>query len=587
MKATGLRKILISVLCAITVFTGAAAYKGFSNASKVKASTVAVSSDIQTIIDALNSSLGSKHASAEYVQNYSMANGGTVSGIKLSISVPSGAQGVTDKGLYDNGNTFINLPFDVTSMTGNTNPFAGAIFAPDDYPTVVTNESQTINSVQIGLHNVNSFEGFAYTFNNEGDGKGGFLDNRSAPELSFNSRVWYGNSVSSYVMAGSYWPTNTANNYNTRARVGGVSLSGFSSTPFNMYYDYATNTGYKDFTALPAHDSNTIRLVQMFSVNPKQRNSVNFDDKYCGKTVTTLNNYTGSQPYQPMKGFIDGKARLSIRYIVKENVPTSMIFTTLMGVDLTNPQNVAPNNTFVKVDTANVIYRDEQVAFPTASVNNYFSGSKVGEFTGTVNVYKGQRSFNGAYGSYGAPASIADDAGLTLKASTLAYSSGYTFTEEGFYTLEYVQGDKVAYKTINVVYDPIATANKIGNVSVNDLIGGFKSANTNLTLAQGSATTPGSQVTFSGLKMNVTKNSIDETLPVVVEYDKVVNLKGLSYTNCKTNTPLIGLVPVPSTAMVGTMPETNSERDLAIANGTLKLNNEFEQIKIILTDVND
>ena len=283
----------------------------------------------------------------------------------------------------------------------------------------------------------------------------------------------------------------------------------------------------------------------------------------------------------------DGKARFSFRYIVKAGYETSFLFTNVMGLDLTNPQNVAPANTFVQVDEADEIYCGEQTSFPEASVNDYFGCARVGDFTGTVNVYKGKRAFEGAYGSYGAPASVADDEGLTLVASTVAYSSGYTFTEEGFYTLEYVQGDKIAYKTVNVVYDPIATANKIGDVSVNDLIGNFKSNNSTLTLAQGSATTPGSNVTFSGLKMNVTKNTADETLPVVVNYDKVVNLKGFSYANRKVNVPLIGLVPIPATAMVGTMPENNSERDAAIAAGTLKLNNEFEQIKIVLTDVND
>ena len=89
MKATSLRKILISVLCALTVFTGAAAYKGFSNVNEAKASTVAVSSDIQAVLDAMNSAFANRYATAEYVQNYSMANGGTASGIMLKIHFAS------------------------------------------------------------------------------------------------------------------------------------------------------------------------------------------------------------------------------------------------------------------------------------------------------------------------------------------------------------------------------------------------------------------------------------------------------------------------------------------------------------------
>ena len=64
--------------------------------------------------------------------------------------------------------------------------------------------------------------------------------------------------------------------------------------------------------------------------------------------------------------------------------------------------------------------------------------------------------------------------GLTLVASNVDYSAGYDFTEDGAYTLEYVANDgMVAYKSDNVVYDPITTSTKIGEVTVNDLTSTF------------------------------------------------------------------------------------------------------------------
>ena len=575
----GLRKILISVMCALCVTSGAVAYQGFNNSKSANADTVTVSQDIQSIIDALDGTFGDKGATTKYVQNYQMANGGTASGILMQINVSTSRNDLAN-GLYDTGNTVINLPFDITNMTGDTNPFAGVIFSPDSYPDVVTNDTTALQSVHIGLHNVNSMEGFAYTFGNETAGDGSYLDKKDAPDTSFNSRVWYTNGGGAFVSAtGSYWPNNTTHNYNTRARVG-TSINGYSKTPFNMYYDYATNTGYKDIAAYPAHESNTVRLVQMWNVNPKQRTSIAFDNKYLGKDVA-LKDYTGSQEWKPFNGFENGKARASLRYIVKAGKDASILFTSFMGVDLTNPNNVATNNNVLAVEKENIQYlRDVKIDFPKVEFVNGFTGAKVNDFTGVVNVYKGSRNFVGEYGSYGAPANANNDSGLTLVASNINYADGYTFTEDGAHVLEFVQNGKKVYKQVNVVYDAVAATQTIGSVSIDDVIANLKSTDDNFTVTRGSATTVGSNKTFSGLKLNITKSG-------TITFDKVMNVSGFTYTNRIENTPIIGLLPIPEKSLVGLVPKTSGEMAAAVANGSLVLNNEFKGIKIILTDAHD
>ena len=84
------KTFLVTALCATLVASGALAVNAFASKTPSIAATgdyetVEVSNDIQTIITALNKTLpGNKYqgfASAKYVKDYQMANGGTASGI--------------------------------------------------------------------------------------------------------------------------------------------------------------------------------------------------------------------------------------------------------------------------------------------------------------------------------------------------------------------------------------------------------------------------------------------------------------------------------------------------------------------------
>ena len=170
--------------------------------------------------------------------------------------------------------------------------------------------------------------------------------------------------------------------------------------------------------------------------------------------------------------------------------------------------------------------------------------------------------------------------GLTLVASNVDYSAGYDFTEDGAYTLEYVANDgMVAYKSDNVVYDPITTSSKIGEVTVSDLASTFVFDDENATVTKDTGTAIGSGKSYNGLKVKVTKNS-------TLTFDKVFNLSGYSYVYRNVNTPFIGMMPIPKNALVGTIPD-HANMGGALGDGSVVLNNEFERIEVVLTDAHD
>ena len=103
-------------------------------------------------------------------------------------------------------------------------------------------------------------------------------------------RVFPTDSVSTYIITGAYWPNNADHTYKSRARVGGLSVHGFSATPYSFWYDYATNVTYRDESSSSIHGSAYSRLGQFLSVDPTQRTSVaNFDNKYLGNNKTLIN----------------------------------------------------------------------------------------------------------------------------------------------------------------------------------------------------------------------------------------------------------------------------------------------------------
>ena len=567
MKVKGLRKLLIGIMCSAFIASGAIAYASFDKASVAKAD-VTVSADIQKVIDGFNNASDPNGGAvtkyrAKYVTNYTLKNGSTGhSGVLLTIDTSS-----------DSGLTYeqIALPSVNVNLAGLTynDKMLGYIINPG------VQDSGNITGFEAHIIGANG-TGFTYMHVPGNDG----ADNATTQKVATMIRRF--NSTTSYNIIGLYWQGGTYPQFNYGNRgFKKVSLQGHQTVAHNIYYDYAQNALYNDYYNL--HLSDQYELASYLNVNPKTYASLGSINPWPITRPTetgSLVNYTGSNEFFPVQGFENGVGKIGIRCNVISGTVNHILLTAYAGIDLTNPTNVAPDKTFVNVssDTA-TIYRGVTSAFPEATINDYFGGAKVSDFTGKVNIYKGSRAFKGAYGSVGAPANAVAD-GLTLVASNVDYSAGYNFAEDGAYTLEYVANDgKVAYKSVNVIYDAIKISTKIGEVTVSDLASKFVFDDENATITKGTGTAIGSGASYNGFKVNVTKNS-------TLTFDQVFNLSGYSYVNRNINTPFIGMMPIPKNALVGTIPD-NADMGGALGDGSVVLNNEFEKIEVVLTDAHD
>ena len=333
------KKWLVSALCATLVFSGVSAV----NALNVKAveggdavETVEVSKDIQTIITALNKTLpGNKYqgfSTAKYVKDYQMANGETTSGILVERPLlDSTGTGTSTSNLIP-----IELEFDVSKLTGNDS-FFGVILCPNEKSDVVN--ATALDSLEVGLMETDAFTGFTYKmYNEDSDFTGSFVAGQEKSALTIN--IYNNNTVNGI---GIYYPNSSKYAHNVRG-FSNASFQGYNKTPFNVYYDYATNVTYKDTANL--HQTSYYRFGHMLNVSPKEYATVNFDNKYCGTSAangaafTIANSTSTATVYNNIDGFKNGKARLALRIGSERQKTGTFLITNLMGLDLTNPANV-------------------------------------------------------------------------------------------------------------------------------------------------------------------------------------------------------------------------------------------------------
>ncbi len=563
MKAKGLRKILAGIMSLAMCISGGIAISSL-NATNAKANTstpIQVSSDIQKIIDgyATRTYSGIK-MNVEYVENQTLNNGTTgINGIKFTIENIGSVE-------YE-GELYPNFTVDVSSFTGN-DAYWGAIYAPDG------GNQSAHERMEVYLRNVD--EKYALSARTGFDGTQTF-------------RVWksgYGQNGVGTI--GVYNPTDASKVYNFNTGKTYAKTDGSMTKPFNYYYDYATNVVYKDTSNGNGVDGvdaiDKYRLGQILNLNPTNFGSVDSSLIEPYSAGVTLRNYTGAATQFPFEGLRNGKAYIGFRPNIKVGKSMSFILTSYAGLDLTNKNNTFGEDCKVLFAENDNAFKGVDYTIPTAEFTTPFGDEiTTAQFDGKVNVYKGSRAYKFAYGSIGASvASIANDTGLTVtEYVNKSVGDKIIFDEAGVYTLEYVDNQGyTAYKTVNVTFDPEAT-NVIGSVTIDDLLSNLQADGVTFT-KNSSVEASGSGVTFNGVKVDVTNNT-------VVNYAKPINLQSFFYNTKSDNAPIIGLVPTPNTAYTGgNIPTTIEAYGQAVANGTLpEFNSEFEYIEIVLTDVHD
>ncbi len=470
------RAWLATALCACMCITGGLAVNSLTKkeAQATTGATVEVSSDIQMLVDGLNASLNGSnaHATAEYKYDFTMSNGAKASGILITQDMTQYADSV---GLYESNLQVVsNLTFNVSTFTGDT-PMFSYIIAPvtgEEYYTKADryipnqNNKNDFKSADfsIGITNVGNYNGWAVFNNDDVDA--------SVPDAAGNPsngvRLHTYNAVASGKdNRGCYYDDTAGYLVGTRGYAP-ISFVGNQTTPFSVYYDYATNVVYRDIHPTSTHKTSTHRLLGFPNVQPSEFGALasTFDNKYCGKTGFALDAYTGATTFSNnVAGFENGQAQIIIRMGTIYGTKLSVLLTNVMGLDLSNPNNTFANDKIFLTAEEETFPVNEEVEIIAPIYKTFASVAPDKVFDGTVDIYKGERSFKGAYGSYGSTvASFENDTALTLLAEDVAVGSNYTFTETGAYTFVYTDTEgNVAYTTktvskgTNIVLDNVNT----------------------------------------------------------------------------------------------------------------------------------
>lgn len=382
-----------------------------ANKTVSAADGVAVSNDIQAIIDGINNNGGGSF-NAEYVKDHTIDNAGaTVSGIRVNITTDSDCM-MPLSGYFDiNGLTYedslIGLVFD-----------NGFTASPDLY---------------VGMGDRNGDITYLHYNHMSKDAAG-----------TPRGRL----SVRQYTKSGNSWEVDR--NIYTDDHGFGLnqdpyplclySRFGYTATPFNVYYDNSANMLLADKVL---GDTETSKVAKILNVQPNAYSA--YTDPFTGNNLTD----STVSGLKTVEGFSYNSINLRLRSISGKG--KAFILTGLAGLDLTD-QNAAytAENASLQLKNyeaqlgVNSFITGIQNALPEAQIASRITNAHVADFTGTINVYKGRRSSVAAeYGSYGyAHASAEAELGAAIATVT---DGKYAFAEVGDYTLEYVQGDKKLY----------------------------------------------------------------------------------------------------------------------------------------------
>ena len=482
-----------------------------ANKTVSAADGVAVSNDIQAIIDGINNN-GRNAFSAEYVKDYDY-NGATLSGVRVTYNPQDKTADMT----------CLLLLVKTSDLTHETNTM-GYIITTE---TVGEREFANFHAYMASQDNQN-YMFLSHTVDNDTN------DSAAKPRASTSVKIST-DGLKTVTQHGLYYPNSPAYNFGVRG-FRQVSLLGYATTPFNFQYDATLNAIYGDKKDTDGHQTNKMRFMRALNLAPQNYSS--FTDPVSG---TKLSDYTGTNAYAPLSGF-GNYAYLGFRCnLMTGKTSGSFILTAYAGLDLTDPQAkfTADNAALqLKGDNAKLqkqsVIADMQTVIPEAHFSSRITNETLAEFTGDVKVYKAARSDKYAvYGSVGYD-KTAEELGTAVV--TVTAGSEYTF-DAGDYTLEYVQGDKklyvdvtaaenteksVAFSGTNATVDK-QTA-KIGDVVTVTPAAGY-------TLYNFGAATPSVRVTVGSVKKVIT---LDENNAFTVTGDMFdgdeLKLEAAAYT---------------------------------------------------------
>lgn len=404
-----------------------------ANKTVSAADGVAVSNDIQAIIDGINNNGGGSF-NAEYIKDHTITNAGaTVSGIRVNITTDSDCM------------MPLSGYFDINGLTYN-----------DSLLGLVFDNGFGTPELYIGMGDRNGDITYLHYNHMSKDAAGTPRGRLSVRQYTKSGNSWEGD-MNVYTDDHGFGLNKDPYPLSLYSRFG------YTATPFNVYYDNGANMLLEDKVL---SNTETSKVAKILNVQPNAYSA--YTDPF---TENKLTDSTVSG-VRMIEGFSYNSINLRLRSISANG--KAFILTGLAGLDLTD-QNAAytAENASLQLKNyesqlgVNSVISGVESALPEVHFASRITHAHVSDFTGTVKVYKGRRSSVAAeYGSYGYGFANAEE---ELGAAIATVTDGkYNFAETGDYTLEYVQGDKKLYVDVSAVEN---SAKTVAFTGVNATVG--------------------------------------------------------------------------------------------------------------------
>lgn len=335
-----------------------------------------VSSDVKAVMDSFVGSGGI--TKIEYVKDYAVQNAdggtsGTVSGIRLNLKGTMSASGYPNS-IYPRS----SMAIDATKLDYNDKLLGFVIDNKNHYAKDDANRIRMV-APYISTDPADQKGTIAYLWINPMD-----ADTADTPLAAIRVRTYSEankSDASGFYYEGIY-SADSGMNISQQRRA--ISLNGYTSVPFNIYYDYGDNALCADgmtesdgklvkFLSLPNDKYSAVPVNPAVSSEAEYKNSSSIVAKY---------------DFKPND---DGTLYLGFRVDVgSEN--QGIILTSFAGLDLTNPAAAYTEKQIesvsVKVDGADEANAGKEYTIPEVK----FAIDEAKEFNGTVDVFEGSSS---------------------------------------------------------------------------------------------------------------------------------------------------------------------------------------------------
>lgn len=382
-KAT--RKCVMGALALTLAVSGALALRTFARTDAFAAEDASgivdydsiarynVSDEIKTVMESFVGSGGV--TKIEYVKDYAVTNAdgtssGTVTGIRLNLTATMGGYG------YPNSSTPRSaLTLDAGKLSYGDNLLG---FVIDNKAKFKEGDPERMRVIAPYIKNSSGDTAYLWI-------SGGGSEDRADNPVSY-AQIRVFDSKGNNAYEGIY---TAEKGVVSSAQKRKASLGGYTSTPYNIYYDFGDNALCGD-----GYTETDSKLIKFLNRPNNEYSSVPVNALVSGEAE--YKNSDAPLTYG-FKLNDDGKVNLGIRVdaAAKDGAGYGLILTSFAGLDLTNPSapypvDVKSGGAAIADDGAKIVKAGKAYAIPTIAI----AGDDAKTFSGTVDVYKNSNVSN-------------------------------------------------------------------------------------------------------------------------------------------------------------------------------------------------